>query len=114
MAYKTPKTSITIAPDETTGTSVKISSNKGVHQGTVFFAKIVIPDYENDVTTTINVLDDEDEVVYSFAGLAKGVTHIVSDFQCPLIEKESFSAELSGAHGGESGYTIYVTLYYFK
>lgn len=112
MSRKTSKMSISVAVDSQVGESLTVSSNKGVHQGTVFFAKIIIPTYTNDVTTKINVIDDLGDTVYSFADLAKGATHIVTDFQCPLIEKEYFTAELSGVPGGADSYTIYVTLYY--
>lgn len=112
MARKTPKMEISIATDVKTGSSTRISSNRGVHNGTVFFAKIIIPSYEEDVTTDINLVDEGDDIVYTFSDLSRGATHIITDFQCPLVEQEYFTAELSDEPGGDADYMIYVTLYY--
>ena len=114
MARKTPKMEISVATDSQVGTSTKISPNEKVHQGTVFFAKIIIPSYANNVTTKINLIDDEGDIVYSFPDLSRGATHLVSDFQCPLISKEHLTAELNGVPGGVNSYVIYVTLYYIS
>ncbi len=112
MAKKTSRMPISVAVDGQTGTSDKISQNWGVHQGTVIFAKIIIPAYTNNVTTNIYIVDSDGDRIYPFLALAKGATHIVSDLQIPLVSEEYFEAELSGVPGGLTAYTIYVTLYY--
>ncbi len=114
MARKTSRASIAVAVDGQTGTSNEISSNWGVHQGTVIFAKIIIPDYTINVTTNIYIVDSDGDRIYPFLALAKGATHVISDLQIPLVSEEYFEAELSGVPGGLTAYTIYVTLYYIS
>jgi len=114
MARKTSRASIAVAVDSQVGTSSIISSNWGVHQGTVIFAKIIIPAYTNNITTNIYIIDSDGDRIYPFLALAKGATHIVSDLQIPLVSGEYFEAELSGVPGGLTAYTIYVTLYYIS
>jgi len=112
MARKTSKMEIIVAPDSQVGTSERVSSNQKVHQGTVFFAKVIIPTYDNPATTKVNIVDDEGDIIYSFADLVMGSTNIISDFQCPIIEQEYITVELNEVPGGLVDYTIYVTLYY--
>ena len=112
MARKTPKMSIAIHHDATTGTSDAISPNWGVHQGTVIMAKIIIPNYVNSARTNIYLVDSEGDDIYAFLDLVMNTTHIVTDLQIPLIYGETLRAETNGNPGGAGDWNVYVTLYY--
>ena len=116
MARKIPNHTVNIAHDAQVGTSLKISSNEGVYQGTCFFAKIIIPNYANNVTTNVSIYDSVADKIYSFIDLARDTVHIFSDIQVPLVEKEYFEVELSGVPGGEPGtiWPVSITLYYIS
>ena len=80
----------------------------------MFFIKVVIPNYDNVVTTTLDIIDKDGDTIYTIAGLAKGVTNIISDIQVPLVAQETIKLTLTGVPGGLSAWTSYVTLYYLS
>ena len=114
VAHKTSNIPIIIATDGTSGISEQVSSNQKVHQGLVFFIKVVIPDYDNVVTATLDIIDKDGDTIYTIAGLTKGVTNIISDIQVPLVAQETIKLTLTGVPGGLSAWTSYVTLYYLS
>ncbi len=112
MAKQTPTMSISIAVDGDSGESLKVSSNWGVCQGTLMLFKIKIPNYTNNVTTNIYLKDRYGDHLYAILDLVRNATHVVSDITLPLVEQETFVAELSGVPGGLTPYTIEVIAYY--
>lgn len=114
MARQTDKLIVRIAPDQTSGVSQLVSLNQRVHQGLIFFIKAKIPNYANNVTTTLSILDKEGDVIYKISDLARNATHIISDIQVPLVEKETVKLTLSGIPGGTSEWTNEVILYYLS
>lgn len=53
MARMTPKMEIAIPHNELYGLSDVISRNQKVHQGLVFFIKAIIPNFANNITSSI-------------------------------------------------------------
>jgi hypothetical protein len=114
VARKIPNHTVNVAHNSQVGISSKISFNEGVYQGVCFFAKIITPDYPNNVTINVSIYDAVSDKIFSFADLVKNATHIFSDLQIPLVEREYFEVELSGVPGGNPGdmWPICITLYY--
>ena len=112
MASGTPVKIIAVATDGTTTPSGELSPNRGVHQGLCVEAKIIIPNYTNDVLTDVFIVDEDGDEIFAFADMERATTHLFTDLSIPLVEKEYFTALLDSSPGGSNPYTITVVPYY--
>lgn len=67
MARQTEKLIISIPHNQTSGVSQLVSLNQRVHQGLIFFIKIKLPNYTNNVTTALSILDKEGDAIYKIS-----------------------------------------------
>jgi hypothetical protein len=112
MAKKTPKICILVSPGLKVGDSGLISPNWGVYQGVILVAKIIIPNYQKDVSTDISFLDSDGDQLYVFSYLERNKIYVVTDLQIPLVSREILRANLSDSPGGIVASEIFVTFYY--
>ena len=92
--------------------SSKISSNRGVHQGTMIGFKLTVNDNTGNRTVTLKVKDKDGDTIYTSGNCAEGATTITMGLTIPLIEQEIVTITPSG-DPGESGLAVTnIRLYY--
>ena len=111
MAKRVPLISLTFGASDTTKLSDRISENEGVHQGKGTHIKLTIPAFTNNPTITVEILDSDNDTIFSQAAIADGQTLVISDKSIPLIEREQVRITLSGVPGGSGG-TVTIRIYY--
>lgn len=111
MARRVPLITLSFGAADTDKTSGAISQNEGVHQGKLSHIKIVVPNFTNAVTATLQILDSDNDAIFSQALIAKNATTMIEEKSIPLVEKEKVKVTLTGAPGGTGG-DVTVRLYY--
>lgn len=70
---------------------------------------VELPDWTNNSTATLSLINSDSKTLYSISALAENATYILL-VERPLHETSTFKITLSGAPGGSGG-TAYVTVY---
>lgn len=92
------------------GTGTELTSSISVN-GEIQHIRFVVPNFTNNVTATLSVLDDTYEV-YNSTEKAKNASYWLSPLQVPLTGYNKIKVTLSGNAGGTGGDVI-VILYCF-
>ncbi len=89
-----------------------ISSNKGVHQGTMIGYKVIVGAAAAQAVS-ITLKDEDGDVIYTFADTPdQNTTTVRMGLLLPLYQQEVITIDPSADAGGAATLTVDVVLYY--
>jgi hypothetical protein len=101
-----PRTAVSIAA---TGTTFDTTVAK--YEGVITRYILEVPNYTNDVTTTLSIIDANSVTIFAGAAHAKNANYSIPvDVEVDGSQTYTLRLTLSGAAGGTGG-TAYITLY---
>lgn len=88
-------------------------------KGKVWYAVLVIPAYTNTVNTTLSVQDQNSVTIYTASAVAKNTTTVIvlpnsltsATSPFPIMPGYTITLTTSGATGGTTPYTAYLSMW---
>lgn len=102
-----------------TGTSHTATFTKANIKGMVKYAVLKVPTYTNDVTTTLSIVDQYSQTIYTASAVNRTTTTVVvlpnsataTTSPFPIEAGYTLTLTLSSAAGGATAYTVYLTMW---
>ena len=103
---KIPRTAIAFGSADTTK---DYNFTLDIFKYTTNLILIELPDFTNAVTAQVQLINSDDNKLYSISALAKNAKYVLMVAR-PLVGNEKITVTLSGEPGGSGG-TVYITVY---
>lgn len=88
------------------GASDTVKSAKIVNNGFIKYIHLSVPNFDEDVTTTLSIEDEEGTTIWEDSARDRNTDYIIGNLNIPSDIKYTLTATLSEGPGGDGGNVI--------